>query len=189
MVLSPHPAAGCVTPGPSGSPPLQHQAVLRRKIHRFLCGNVRGIVEDRVPTHTRTPPARPMPTFSSMGTSSKPYPRLLLAASQPHSSDLLWFKVELLESSIGWKPTKSSLLPEEGCQQKVLGCPLVQGRPEQSGARSQDRVALKDKTCALPAAATLPPITSCIHVSLQIARLRNYTGCTGCICRTLCWLR
>ena len=186
MVLSPHPAAGCVTPGPSGSPLTAPSYGAGKYCCAAKCARHRV---EQCTAHTRTPAARPMPTFSSMGTSSKPYPRLLLAASQPDSSDLLWFKVELLESSIGWKPTKSSLLPEEGCQQKVLGYPLVQGRPEQSGARSQDRVALKDKTCALPAAATLPPITSCIHVSLQIGRLRNYTGCTGCICRTLCWLR
>ena len=116
--FKPHPAAGCVTPGPSGSPPLQHQAVLRRKIHRFLCGNVRGIVEDRVPTHTRTPPARPMPTFSSMGR------RLIQAPTSPAAGFRL--KVELLESRFGCEMQQQSKvlgLQREVSEHGVLGVP------------------------------------------------------------------
>ena len=83
--------------------------MLQENIHLVVRQSTRRHrVEQQCTAHTRTPAARPMPTFSSMGASSKPYPLLLLAASQPNSSDWLRLKVELLESSIGWKPMKSA---------------------------------------------------------------------------------
>ena len=119
LVLSPIQPQAASPQGLQAAPsPLQHQAVLWRKIHRFLCGNVRGMVEDTVPTHTRTPPARPMPTFSSMGR------RLIQAPTSPAAGFRL--KVELLESRFGCEMQQQSKvlgLQREVSEQGVLGVP------------------------------------------------------------------
>ena len=74
LVLSPiQPQAA--SPQGLQAAPLQHQAVLQKKLQVVVRQSAQHMVEQQEEgAHTRTPPARPMPTFSSMGASSKPYP-------------------------------------------------------------------------------------------------------------------
>ena len=105
--FKPHPAPGCVTPGPSGSPLTASNCATENYISR-CAEKCTWYVYKLVHTHGHQQPLAQCQLSPAwvVGASSKPYPHLLLG--RPPAYNSLRLKVESLESCISWKLIKSS---------------------------------------------------------------------------------